>query len=67
MTYAFDASAGLKWVLVEADTPKARQLRDDLRSGVHELIVPDVFALEVAHALTPFSRLFSALFPAPAS
>jgi predicted nucleic acid-binding protein len=60
MTYVFDASAGLKWVLVwvlvEADTPKARQLRDDLRNGIHEFIAPDAFALEVAHALAKAER-----------
>jgi predicted nucleic acid-binding protein len=51
-----DSNVVLKWVLIEADTPKARQLRADFQSGVHELIAPDVLPSEVAHALTRAER-----------
>jgi hypothetical protein len=56
MRYVLDASVALKWVLIEPDAAKARQLRDDFRNGIHELIAPDSFALEIAHALTKAER-----------
>jgi predicted nucleic acid-binding protein len=52
MKYVLDASVAVKWVLPEADSAKAISLRDDYRKGVHELIAPDIFKLEAAHALT---------------
>ena len=51
-----DASVALKWVLPESDTPKAVRLRDEFRQGLHELVAPDVFVAEVAHALTKAER-----------
>ena len=51
MTYSLDSNVGLKWVLNEPDSPKAVRLRDDFRNGVHDLIAPDVFPVEVAHAI----------------
>jgi predicted nucleic acid-binding protein len=56
MRYVLDASVALKWVLSEPDAAKARQLRDDYRNTVHELIAPDSFTLEIAHALTKAQR-----------
>jgi predicted nucleic acid-binding protein len=56
MKYVLDASIALKWVLTEPDAAKARQLRDDFRNAVHELIAPDSFTLEIAHALTKAQR-----------
>lgn len=56
MKYVLDASVAAKWVIAEADTPKALQLRDDFRSAVHELLAPDVFPIEIAHALTRAER-----------
>ena len=53
---AFDACVGLKWVLAESDSGKARAIRDELRAGVRDLIAPDVFAAECAHALTKSER-----------
>lgn len=52
MKYVLDSSVAFKWVVPESDTPKAVKLRDEFRSGVHELISPDVFPTELAHALT---------------
>jgi hypothetical protein len=43
MTYVLDACVALKWVLVEPDSAKARQLRDEFRNAIHELIAPDSF------------------------
>jgi predicted nucleic acid-binding protein len=36
---------------------KAVALRDDVRNKVHEIIAPDVFPSEVAHALTKAERM----------
>ncbi len=52
MNYVLDASVALKWVLPEADSDKARRLRDDSRNRVHFLLAPDFFPVEIAHALT---------------
>lgn len=56
MKYVLDSSVGFKWAVVEADTAKARQLRDDFRSALLELLAPDVFPIEIAHALTRAER-----------
>ena len=56
MRYVLDASVALKWVLNEPDAAKARQLRGDFRNAVHDLIAPDSFTLEIAHALTKAQR-----------
>ena len=56
MKYVLDVNVALKWVLNEVDSPKARRLRDDWRAQVHELITPDVFPFEAAHALTRAER-----------
>jgi predicted nucleic acid-binding protein len=56
MKYVLDASVALKWVLTEPDSPKALSVRDDFRKQLHELLAPDVFPVEVAHALTRAER-----------
>ena len=49
MRAVLDSSVAIKWVLPEADTPKAVRLRNEFREGLHDLIAPDVFPIEVAH------------------
>ena len=56
MKYVLDPSVALKWVLPEPLAGKALQLRADSQSQIHELIAPDVFPAEVAHALTRAER-----------
>jgi predicted nucleic acid-binding protein len=56
MKYVLDSSVGVKWALIEQDTDKARQLRNDYGNGVHELISPDIFPIETAHSLTRAER-----------
>ncbi len=56
MRYVLDASVGFKWAIIEVDTVKARRLRDDYRNGVHTLLAPDFFPVEVAHSLTRAER-----------
>lgn len=56
MKYVLDACIGIKWILPEQDSDKAIALRDDYRNQIHELIAPDSFPPEVAHALTRAER-----------
>jgi hypothetical protein len=46
----------VKWVLFEELSPTAIQLRADFRDEVHELIAPDVFPVEIGHALMRAER-----------
>jgi predicted nucleic acid-binding protein len=56
MRYTLDSSVAIKWVLPEIDSDRANRLRDDVRGGIHRLIAPDIFPIEVAHALTRAER-----------
>jgi len=56
MKYVLDSSVAFKWVVREVDSDKADLLRADLLNGIHELLSPDVYAVEVAHALTRAER-----------
>jgi predicted nucleic acid-binding protein len=56
MRYVLDSSVALKWFLAEPDSDKALRLRDDARAGVHELLAPDFFPVEVTHAITRAER-----------
>jgi predicted nucleic acid-binding protein len=56
MRSVVDSSLSFKWVVPEHDSAKAVQLRDDFTNGVHELIAPDIFPVELAHALTRAER-----------
>jgi predicted nucleic acid-binding protein len=56
MKRVLDSSVGFKWVVPEADSDKALRLRDDYGNRIVELIAPDIFLIEVAHALTRAER-----------
>jgi predicted nucleic acid-binding protein len=56
MKYVVDSSVAFKWEVPEVDSDKARRLRDGARQGIHELIAPDVFPVEIAHAMTRAER-----------
>ena|SRR5690349_6218140 len=56
MIYVLDSSVAFKWEVPETDSDKANLLRDDFRNGIHALIAPDFFPLELAHALTRAER-----------
>src|SRR6185295_5116510 len=56
MKYVLDSSVAFKWVVRETDSDKADQLRADFLAGIHELHSPDVYPVEVAHALTRAER-----------
>jgi predicted nucleic acid-binding protein len=57
VTYVLDSNVALKWVLPEEDSAKALQLRDEARQRIHELLAPDVFPIEVGHALPRAERM----------
>jgi predicted nucleic acid-binding protein len=56
MKYVLDSNVALKWVLPEPDAAKAIKIRDELVQGIHELLAPDVFPIEVAHSLARAER-----------
>src|SRR5437764_15204539 len=56
MRYVLDSSVAFKWVVPEHFSDKAQRLRDDFRNAVHDLLAPDVFPAELAHALTRAER-----------
>src|SRR5882724_6203978 len=56
MKYVFDASVAVKCVLPEKDSPKAVRLLNAYRKTIHELVAPDTFPVEIAHALTRAER-----------
>jgi predicted nucleic acid-binding protein len=56
MKYVLDSSAAFKWLVTEPDSDKAIIVRDGYRNGVHDLVAPDIFPIEVAHSLTRAER-----------
>jgi predicted nucleic acid-binding protein len=56
MKYVIDASVGGKSVLPEVHSDKAIRLLDEYRQAIHELIAPDFYPVEVAHAITRAER-----------
>lgn len=62
MRYIIDASVGFKCVVPEILTPKALQIRGDFRKGVHDLLSPDLYPIELGNSLAAAGR--SGRFPA---
>lgn len=56
MKYVLDSCVAIKWALPEPETPRAARLMNDYRLGVHELLSPDIFPVEVAHAIARAER-----------
>jgi predicted nucleic acid-binding protein len=56
MKFVIDSSVMVKWVLAEPDSDRALKLRDNLRNSVDDLLSPDLFTVEAAHALTRAER-----------
>ncbi len=56
MKYVLDSCVAVKWFLAEPDSAKAVQLLDDYIRLEHELVAPDVFPVEIAHALSRSER-----------
>jgi predicted nucleic acid-binding protein len=56
MKYVLDSSVGFKWLVTEPLSDKAELLRQEYQNGIHELVSPDIFPVEVTHALTRAER-----------
>ncbi|MGO9464974.1 MAG: type II toxin-antitoxin system VapC family toxin [Isosphaeraceae bacterium] len=56
MKCALDSNIGVKWLLQEDQSDKARDVRDGYLRGLHELLAPDIFTVECAHAFTRAQR-----------
>src|SRR5450432_2480647 len=56
MRYVLDSNIGVKWILTDDLSKKARAFRDEFIQGLHEGLAPDVFLVEAAHALTRAQR-----------
>jgi predicted nucleic acid-binding protein len=56
MKYVLDSNVAIKWVLSEPDSNIAVRLRNEYALGLHDLLAPDVFPIEVAHALARAER-----------
>jgi predicted nucleic acid-binding protein len=56
MKYVLDSCVAFKTLLAEQDSDKAQRLCEDYQNNVHERLAPDVFAVEIAHAITRAER-----------
>src|SRR5713226_2315283 len=56
MKYVLDSSVAFKTLVAETESAKAQELCDDYRKGIHELLAPEVFPVEIAHAITRAER-----------
>jgi predicted nucleic acid-binding protein len=56
MKYVLDSSVGIKCLLRESESDKAIRVRDDFIGGLHLLLSPDVYPVEVAQAITRAER-----------
>jgi len=56
MKAVLDSCVALKWVLTEADSAKALDLRTGFQNQIHELLCPDIFLAECSHALVRAER-----------
>jgi len=52
MTYVLDSRVAVKGFLSEPDSTTATRVRVEFDQQVHELIAPDAFPVEIAHALS---------------
>lgn len=56
MIYVLDSSVAFKWHVREDRSDQALRVRDDFIKGIHALLAPDVFPVELAHSLTRAER-----------
>jgi predicted nucleic acid-binding protein len=56
MKYVIDSSVAAKWAVPEIDSDRAIRLRDAFVASLHELSAPEVFHIELAHALVRAER-----------
>ncbi len=51
-----DSSIGVKTIIPEHDSAKAWQLQGDVRKGIHELLAPDLYMIEISNILISAHR-----------
>jgi len=51
MRYVFDSSVAFKTVCPEIDSDKAEAILRDAQNAILDLIAPDIFSYELAHAI----------------
>src|SRR6516162_10175332 len=56
MKFVLDSSVAVKWAIPEIDSDRAVRFRDEFVRRTHDLIAPDFFPIEIAHALTRAER-----------
>ncbi len=56
MKYVLDSCVGFKTLLAEQDSDKAQRLCENYQKNIHELLSPDVFPMQIAHAITRSER-----------
>ena len=56
MKYVIDSSVAFERLVSERDSDKALRFEDEYVAGLHDLIAPDVFPVEIAHSLTRAGR-----------
>ena len=56
MKYVIDSCVAFKTLIVEVDTDKALRFIESYRNAIHDLLAPDIFPVEIAHALTKAER-----------
>lgn len=56
MRYVLDTSVAFPWVVAEALATEAGRVREAFRNAAVELLSPDIFPIEIGHALTKAER-----------
>ena len=56
MNCVLNSFLAIKWVLAEPESDEALKVRGAFNNQIHKLLVPDVFPVEVAHALAKAER-----------
>jgi predicted nucleic acid-binding protein len=56
MKLVLDASVAFKWIVREAHTDDAIQIRSGILVGTVEAVAPDIYPIELVHAITRAER-----------
>ncbi len=63
MKYVLDSCVAFKTLLAEQDSDKAERLCEDYQNNVHELLSPDVFAVEIDKLIRKLQPRFPFILP----
>jgi predicted nucleic acid-binding protein len=56
MIDVIDSNVAFKWHVQEDGSDLALRVRDEFMKGLHTLLSPDIFPVEIAHSLTRAER-----------